>query len=166
MTSYPDKIWDGDSRNRDSDRAPSKAPDARDWARMVAELAATQKQLDLRGDYKISHVAGGVLSAGDVLRVHTDGKIYTALAVANMGKIIGLCYQDTIPGDIVKVLTDGEITNSAWSLIVGDIYYLSAAVAGGITNVPPLATSQAIIPVGVALAPNKLAIDLRIRVKV
>lgn len=44
--SYPTSIWDGDSGNRDSDNAPFKAPDARDWIRMISELAATQTRID------------------------------------------------------------------------------------------------------------------------
>lgn len=40
---FPTSIWDGDSANRDSDNAPQSAPDHRDWDRMVAEVAATQR---------------------------------------------------------------------------------------------------------------------------
>ena len=47
-TSYPNNIWDGDSANRDSDNNPRKSPDYRDWLRMIEEMAATQKALDIK----------------------------------------------------------------------------------------------------------------------
>lgn len=40
---FPGAIWDGDSGNRDSDAGHIMAPDHRDWMRLVAELAATQR---------------------------------------------------------------------------------------------------------------------------
>ncbi len=40
---YPDKIWDGDSGNRDSDDGDQKAPDHRDWARALGEIQAVQR---------------------------------------------------------------------------------------------------------------------------
>lgn len=44
---YPTTVWDGDSKSRDSDKAPFRGPDANDWDRMIKEVAATQKQLGL-----------------------------------------------------------------------------------------------------------------------
>lgn len=49
MACYPNRVWDGDSLNRNSDKAPFKAPNARDWACLIAELAATQTELDRVG---------------------------------------------------------------------------------------------------------------------
>lgn len=46
MVSYPNNVWDGDSKSRDSDDAPRKSPDWRDWNRMVEEVAATQNRID------------------------------------------------------------------------------------------------------------------------
>ena len=39
---YPAAIWDGDSGNRDSDDGNVRAPDHRDWARIVNEVRAVQ----------------------------------------------------------------------------------------------------------------------------
>lgn len=44
--SYPTSVWDGDSKNRDSDVPVKKAPDHRDWQRLIAEVAATQTRVD------------------------------------------------------------------------------------------------------------------------
>lgn len=43
---YPTSVWDGDSGNRDSDDGVQAAPDHRDWARMLAEIQATQTRID------------------------------------------------------------------------------------------------------------------------
>lgn len=117
-------------------------------------------------DAGFSGVAGETLSIGDVVRIHTDGKIYKAIATANRGQIVGISNQNAILDDTIKILSSGDITNGAWSLTIGDIYYLSGTIAGGITNTSPAVIGQAIMPVGVALATDRLAIDLRIRIKV
>lgn len=41
--SYPGKVWDGDSGNRDSNQGSNRAPDHRDWERMLEEIIAIQK---------------------------------------------------------------------------------------------------------------------------
>ncbi len=64
---YPTGIWDGDSPNRDSDNAPMKAPDWRDWNRMIEEVAATQTQVDTN----ISDI--DTLEAGVTVEINTDG---------------------------------------------------------------------------------------------
>lgn len=43
MAVFPGAIWDGDSGNRDSDDGTQRAPDHRDWAAMIAEVAAVQQ---------------------------------------------------------------------------------------------------------------------------
>ncbi len=42
---FPTSIWDGDSENRDSDDGTQRAPDHRDWARAIAEVAAAQTRV-------------------------------------------------------------------------------------------------------------------------
>ena len=42
---FPTSIWDGDSANRDSDSGNQKAPDYRDWTRMLAEVRAAQTRV-------------------------------------------------------------------------------------------------------------------------
>lgn len=42
--SYPSSIWDGTSTNRSANQ--QKAPDWRDWNRLIAELAAAQTRVD------------------------------------------------------------------------------------------------------------------------
>lgn len=45
MVSFPTAVWDGDSDNRDSDDGVQRAPDHRDWSRMIAEVAAAQTRI-------------------------------------------------------------------------------------------------------------------------
>lgn len=40
---FPAAIWDGDSGNRDSNAGDNRAPDYRDWVRLINELAAAQR---------------------------------------------------------------------------------------------------------------------------
>jgi len=42
---YPGAIWDGDTNDRDSDLGILRAPNARDWGRVVNEIAALQRSL-------------------------------------------------------------------------------------------------------------------------
>lgn len=42
---YPGAIWDGDTSARDSDLGILRAPNARDWGRVVNEIAALQRSL-------------------------------------------------------------------------------------------------------------------------
>lgn len=44
--SYPLSVWDGDSKNRDSDIPVKKAPDYQDWNRVIGEVSATQTRID------------------------------------------------------------------------------------------------------------------------
>jgi hypothetical protein len=46
MASYPTSVWNGDSGNRDVSLGQRKAPNADDWQRCVAEVAATQTRVD------------------------------------------------------------------------------------------------------------------------
>ncbi len=61
--SYPTGIWDGDSDTRDSDDAPQKAPNWRDWNRLINELAAVQTKLGLGAP------SGDVVSASGISAV-------------------------------------------------------------------------------------------------
>ena len=45
MVSFPNSVWDGDSSSRNSDDGKQSAPDYRDWARLIAELAAVQRHI-------------------------------------------------------------------------------------------------------------------------
>ena len=59
VATFPTSVWDGDSGNRDSDNDAQYAPDLRDWARMIAEIAAVQRS-NLGVDDNTIHTVGAV----------------------------------------------------------------------------------------------------------
>lgn len=81
--SYPNSVWDGDSRNRDSDDAPRKAPDYRDWGRMQDELIATQTRVDAnnagRDDDTLHTVGTKSVKSGMVITEKGDGAVHKTI---------------------------------------------------------------------------------------
>ena len=98
---FPGGIWDGDSLNRNSDNAPMKAPDYRDWSRLIDELAATQNAL--KGvDPNVLHTIGALTSK-------------TGLSVVETGT--GAVHKSVITfASMAMVSTDGTTpaTDGAW----------------------------------------------------
>lgn len=87
--SYPTSIWDGDSLNRNSNNAPQKAPDWRDWNRMVTEVAATQTRTDNNAkgidDDTIDSVGALTSKTGLSVVEKGDGAIHkTIITLASM----------------------------------------------------------------------------------
>ena len=90
MPSYPAAVWDGDSGNRDSDNNDFAAPDARDWLRVIAEIAATQTALDTE------KANVDALEAGVTVEIDSDGDTAApnVLLVAESRKV--LVNEDTL----------------------------------------------------------------------
>ena len=76
--SYPGEVWNGDTDNRDMSLAQKKAPDWRDWRRLVEELAAAQTQID---SYNVGVDATAIDSIGAVTTK-------TGLTVVEKGSIV------------------------------------------------------------------------------
>lgn len=68
--SFPNSIWDGSSRERDSKNAPNRAPNWKDWIRIIKELSATQLRV-LRNSADIDAIRGNSGTSPVV-----DGLIY------------------------------------------------------------------------------------------
>lgn len=105
MGSYPNSVWDGDSKNRDSDKAPYKEPNADDWNRMITEVAATQTRVD-------SNNAGVDDDTLDSVGVVTTK---TGLSVVEKGN--GAVHKTILTFDEVSIATvDGSspATDGAW----------------------------------------------------
>lgn len=92
--SYPNTVWDGDSVNRDSDNAPRKSPDHRDWARVQDELIATQTRVDAnnagRDDDTLDTVGTAATKTGLSVAEKGDGAVhktiftFTAMSLASV----------------------------------------------------------------------------------
>lgn len=97
---YPASVWDGDSGNRDSDDNRFTAPDARDWLRVIAEIAATQTALDtekanvdaLEAGVTVEVESVGKSGAPNVLLTTESRKV-----LVNEGVILGEKNYHTLP---------------------------------------------------------------------
>lgn len=98
--SYPTSVWDGDSGNRDSDDGQKKAPDHRDWFRIIQEMAAVQTQCDtnisdidsLEAGVTVEVESVGKSGAANVLLVSESLKV-----LMNEGVILGEMNYHTLP---------------------------------------------------------------------
>ncbi len=81
-TLYPVTAWDGDSGNRDSDDNNFAAPDARDWARLVTELKATQEQLGLQAAAEKGTAGTNVAELTDMTGVQRTVLTLTDVSIA------------------------------------------------------------------------------------
>lgn len=80
-SAYPVTAWDGDSGSRDSDNNDRRAPDWRDWARLVAELKATQEQLGLQAAAENGTVGTNVTEVTDMTGVQRTVLTLTDVAI-------------------------------------------------------------------------------------
>jgi len=73
-------VWDGDSKNRDSDNAPQKGPNYQDWARLVLELSTLQTRVDANDtgyDDDTLHTVGTAgVKDGMVVTEEGDGAVH------------------------------------------------------------------------------------------
>lgn len=146
--SYPTSVWDGDSANRDSDNSPFKSPDARDWDRMIQEVAATQTQVDAN---KV--IEDGRLAGVDDDAIDSVGTLATVTGLTVVEKGDAGIHKTIMTLDEVEIAsTDGtnSATDGAWGtkklytfpeghvVILGghQVYALAAlaAVTGGGTG--------------------------------
>jgi hypothetical protein len=99
--SFPTSVWDGDSGNRDSNDGTQRAPDWRDWDRMLAEVQAMQNgQLGVDND-----------------SVHTKGTLETVTGLTAVEKGNGAVHKTVLSLAAVQVTsTDGTTpaTDGAW----------------------------------------------------
>jgi len=63
---FPTTVWDGDTPNRDRALAQVKSPNGEDWAKLTAELIATQTKLG---------ITAGALVEGEAVTLDDDGKL-------------------------------------------------------------------------------------------
>jgi len=104
--SYPGSVWNGDTDNRDMSLAQRKAPDWRDWKRLVEEVAAAQTQID---SYNVGVDATAIDSVGAVATK-------TGLTVVEKGN--GAVHKTVFTLDEVELITtDGTDApnDAAWA---------------------------------------------------
>ena len=105
MASYPTSIWDGTSLNRDPALGQRKTPNADDWQRCVAEVAATQT--------RINENAAGI----DEDALDSVGTLPVVAGLTVVEKGDGAVHKTILTLDEVAVaITDGTTpaTDAAW----------------------------------------------------
>jgi hypothetical protein len=164
MPSYPTAVWDGDSGNRDSDDGVAKGPDYRDWDRVVAEVAAVQKQLGLGIDAE-SAAAIGVVGTS-VTEVSNRGCVQqviltlTDVAITitdGTTKEYGSALVHTFPQGAIKVL--GVVVNLDLTCTGADF---AVAGAGDYALGSAAATDQALTGTDLTWSTDAAAITVTI----
>ena len=162
---FPTSVWDGDSANRDSDNGNQKAPDHRDWTRMLAEVKAAQT--------RVYNNQRGTSDAA----IDSVGTVATKTGLSVVEKGNGAVHKTILTLDEVSIAsTDGTIpaTSGAWGTQLlytfpeGHICVLGAhqvyplagleAVTGGGGGLSDTADFE--IGVGTVAATNIVAFDL------
>ena len=76
-------IWDGDSRTRDSDNAPQRGPDFRDWERLQSQVIGAQTRVDAnsegRDDDTLDTVGIAATKTGLVVTEKGDGAVHKSV---------------------------------------------------------------------------------------
>lgn len=100
-----------------------------------------------------SFTAGATLAVGDVVYMHTDGKV--ALANADSTSTmpaLGICTSTGTDGSSVDVMIQGVMKLTAWSFTTGADIFISSSAAGDVTATAPSTSGHTVQKVGVAVA--------------
>lgn len=108
----------------------------------------------------LTYVADGALGGHRVVVPTTAGKVGYAdnTNVAHANTVLGLTLGAAVDGDDVNVQTSGEVTEPSWNWTMGLPVFL--ATNGLLTQSYP--TAAFVIILGVAVAPTKLVVDVKI----
>lgn len=100
----------------------------------------------------ITKTAGGVLAFGNVVYFSSRGKANKAIAnVVGSYPAVGIVVSAAAVGSVAGILVQGTITDVAgYNLTVGGTIYLSTLTAGGVTQILPHNTNDAVQVLGVA----------------
>lgn len=104
--------------------------------------------------------ASAAVTAGQAIRV-SGGTVAPAQAdsLANTVGAAGIALASAAIGQPVSYVTGGTVDMGA-VFAVGDVVVLSAAAAGGIAPVADLASTNAVVVMGIATTSNLLKLDL------
>jgi len=169
---YPGDVWDGLSPNTQRvNKKDNVEPDPRDWAKIVEEVRAVQKQqLDDR-EFSAVNDEGGALVAGNVVYMKTDGKIAKAdadgaaalripMGITKAGVANGIAVECVYNGRLTLTLAEWDAVGlTAAGLVIGSKYYV-ADVAGELTATAPATIGDTLFVVGTAISATTLLVRL------
>lgn len=109
-------------------------------------------------------LAGQAITAGDILRMNSTGKVFKARANAlTTSTIYGIAMENAVLDAPVKIMINGVYTFTADILVglaIGANIYLSATVDGAISDAIPIASEHTLTKVGVKSATNQIRIAI------
>jgi|TARA_Y100000004_G_scaffold173102_1_gene210618 hypothetical protein len=103
------------------------------------------------------------VTQGDVLYSRTsDGQVGKAIANDTLDKAVvaGIAETTVTAGNEVRVIVTGQVAVST-SLDPGDLYFLSATSAGGLTKTPPTTAGHYVTLVGEAGTTNQIVLKIK-----
>ena len=103
------------------------------------------------------------VTEGDAVYMRTsDGQVGKAIANDTLDKAVvaGIAETTVTAGNEVRVIVTGQVAVST-SIDPGDIYFLSAASAGGLTKTPPSSAGQYLTLVGEAGTSNQIVLKIK-----
>lgn len=161
MSSYPAAVWDGDSGSRDSVDQDQRAPDYRDWDRMINELAAVQNQLGVGADADaVGTVGTDVTEVSERAGVQRTVLTLTDIAISiadGTTKEVGSALIHTFPQGAIKVL--GVVVDLDLTCTGADF---TVAGAGDYALGSAAATDQALTGTDLTWSTDALAITVTI----
>lgn len=168
IAQYPTSVWDASSPVRSNDRQIDRDPDFEDWDQIVAELIATQTEIDIHKYISIVSAHSGTMVAGSPVYPKASGaglELADRDASAPAADCIGLLTADCLTSGIGKVQLVGDLTltTAQWDavtggtggLVVNTSYYLDTT-AGKITATRPSTTVSPVTLIGIARSTTRM----------
>ena len=103
------------------------------------------------------------VTQGDALYARaSDGQVGKAIANDTLDKAVvaGIAETTVTQGNQVRVIVTGQVAVST-SLDPGDLYFLSATSAGGLTKTPPTTAGHYVTLVGEAGTSNQIVLKIK-----
>lgn len=166
---FPQSVWDGKALR--VDRHTDSRSEAPDHNQIVAELIAVQdyakNTLGASAGVNEAETDAAVVT-GNPVYVKTNGHI--DLAEANHPStthVTGFVTADANPGFSASFVTEGQITKSDWTAVIGtndltpgSIYYLSPDNPGEMTATAPTAVGEFVVSLGRAISTEIFDIEI------
>lgn len=119
----------------------------------------------------LANESGGSVIPGQAVYINGSGTFALAVASAySTGGAVGLLLASATNHGLVQVLVFGSIvlTTGQWDAVAGTsgglspgtLYFLSPTTPGSITSAPPTAAGQVVEPVGRAISPTQMVLNI------
>lgn len=116
--------------------------------------------------FEAENKSGTALSAGCVVAKHNSGSGAIKADASTPLSAVGLVTTDRADTEVGTVQTDGVITLTDWTAVIGSVYlasnatYYLSTTAGMLTTTPPSGNGQIVQVIGRAMSPTILDISI------